>query len=163
MRLAGVFCFFCVLVGVTLAQDSNFPNGPQYLITGSPTFARSVATPTFSLSTPLPPIPDLPEVGPVIGNQPYIASPVLEQQPDLFPIYYGYPMPSVVELVATEPTRELPASFVDPGVARIINAQSLSELGYGVPLGDMASYWKTHKLHAPRVYTNADVARLPGI
>jgi hypothetical protein len=163
MRLASLFCLLVLLVGVTAAQDSNFPIGPQYLITGSPTFARPIATPTLSLETPLPPIPDLPEIGPVVGNQPYAVNPVLEQQPDLYPIYYGYSMPSVVEITDTEPPRELPASIVDPGVAGIVNAQSLSELGYGLPLGDTASYWKSHKPHAPRVYTNADIARLPGM
>jgi hypothetical protein len=163
MRLASLFCLLVLLVGVTAAQDSNFPIGPQYLITGSPTFARPIATPTFSLDTPLPAIPDLPQIGPVIGNQPYIANPVVEQQPDLFPIYYGYSMPSVVEIVDTEPPRELPASIVDAGVAGIVNAQSLSELGYGLPLGDTASYWKSHRPRAPRVYTNADIARLPGM
>ena len=62
----------------------------------------------------------------------------------------------------TEPPRELPISIVDPGVAGMTTARSLNESGYGVPLGDTASYWKTHKAHAPRVYTNADVERLPG-
>lgn len=162
MRLASLFCLLIVLVGVTAAQDSNFPIGPQYLITGSQLFAQPIATPTLSLETPLPPIPELPEVGPVIGNQPYISDPELKHQADLFPIYYGYPMPSMVELVGTELPRELPASIVDAGVAGIINAHSLSELGYGVPLGDTALYWKVHKPHAPRVYTNSDVARLPG-
>lgn len=162
MRLASLFCLVILLVGVTAAQDSNFAIGPQYLITGATTFARSIATPTLSLDAPLPAIPDLPQVGPLVGNQPYISNPVLERQPDLFPVYYGYPMASVVEIVDTEAPRELPASIVDPGVAGGMNAQSLSELGYGVPLGDTASYWKAHKPHAPRMYTNADVARLPG-
>ena len=162
MRLSSLFCLLLTLLGVCAAQDSNFPVGPQYLMTGSPVFARPISTPTLSLNTPLPPIPDLPEIGPVIGSQPYIANPALEQQPDLFPIYYGYPMNSVVELVDTELPRELPASMVDPGVAGMTTAQALTQSGYGVPLGDSASYWKTHKARAPRVYTNADVERLPG-
>ncbi len=162
MRLGSLFCLLLTVVGVSAAQDSNFPTGPQYLITGSSEFARSISTPTLSLNSPLPPIPDLPEIGPVIGEQPYITNPALAQQPDLFPIYYGYPMASVVELGDTEPPRELPISIVDPGVAGMTTPQSLNESGYGVPLGDTASYWKTHKAHAPRVYTNADVERLPG-
>ncbi|HEX4786040.1 MAG TPA: hypothetical protein VH350_16990 [Candidatus Sulfotelmatobacter sp.] len=162
MRLGSLFCLLIALVGVCAAQDSNFSVGPQYLITGSPIFARPVATPTLSLNTPLPPIPDLPQIGPVIGTQPYIADPVLEHQADLFPIYYGYAMPSVVEIVGAEPPRELPASIIDPGVAGITTAQSLNESGYGVPLGETASYWKAHKPRAPRVYTNADVERLHG-
>ena len=97
MRLGSLFCLLLTVVGVSAAQDSNFPTGPQYLITGSSEFARSISTPTLSLNSPLPPIPDLPEIGPVIGEQPYITNPALAQQPDLFPIYYGYPMASVVE------------------------------------------------------------------
>ncbi|MFZ0860350.1 MAG: hypothetical protein WB781_15065 [Candidatus Sulfotelmatobacter sp.] len=163
MRLGSLFCLLFLLVGITAAQDTNFPVGPQYLVTfGSPMFARPIATPTLWLDVPLPPIPSLPEVGPVIGNQPYIENPELQHEVDLFPIYYGYPMPSVVELTSAEPPRELPASIVDVGVAGITNAQTLREQGYGVPLGDTASFWKAHKPHAPRVYTNADVERLHG-
>jgi hypothetical protein len=158
-----LFCLLFALTGITAAQEMSFPVGPSYLLTsGDPMFAGPVATPTLSLNTSLPPIPSLPEIGPVIGNQPYIANPELQQQADLFPIYYGYPMPSVVELVSTEPPRELPASIVDPGVLGITSAQSLRQQGYGVPLGDTASFWKVHKHHAPRVYTNADVERLHG-
>ena len=125
-------------------------------------FARSLATPTLSLDTPLPPLPSLPQVGPVVSDQPFIPNPELQQGPDLFPIYYGYPMPSVIEIVSTEQPRELPASIVDPGVAGITNAQSLRNRGYGAPLGDIAAFWKTHRPHAPRVYTNADIERLHG-
>jgi hypothetical protein len=163
MRLACLFCLLFALTEITAAQEVSFPVGPSYLLTsGSPMFAQSVATPTLSLETPLSPIPDLPEVGPVIGNQPYIANPELQHQANLFPIYYGYPMLSTVELSSAEPPRELPASIVDPGVAGTANAQSLRERGYGVPLGDTASFWKVHEHRAPRVYTNADVERLRG-
>jgi hypothetical protein len=51
----------------------------------------------------------------------------------------------------------LPASITDTGVTGTTTALWLRERGYGVPLGDTASYWKTHKPHAPRVFTNADV------
>ena len=163
MRLASLFSLLFALMGISAAQEMNFPPGPRYLMTsGSPLFARSLATPTLSLDTPLPPLPSLPEVGPVVSDQPFIPNPQLQQGPDLFPIYYGYPRPSVIELVSTEQPRELPASIVDPGVAGITNAQSLRDWGYGAPLGDTASFWKTHRPHAPRVYTNADVERLHG-
>ena len=161
--MRSVFCLLFALVGVSVAQEMSFPVGPQYLlISGDPMFARPIATPTLSLDTPLPPIPSFPEVGPVIGNQPSIESPEVQQGPNLFPIYYGDRMTSVVELVSTEPPRELPASIVDPGVTGITSAQSLREQGYGAALGDTASFWKAHKPHAPRVYTNADVERLHG-
>jgi hypothetical protein len=161
MRLARLFCLLFALMGISAAQDTNFPVGPQYLMNfGSPIFAQTIATPTLSLETPLSPIPDLPEVGPVIGNQPYIANPELRHQADLFPIYYGYPMLSTVELSSAEPPRELPASIVDAGVAGMTEVQWLREQGYGVPLGNTASFWKVHKHQAPRVYTNADVERV---
>jgi hypothetical protein len=161
MRIAPLSCLLLALVSISAAQDTNFPVGPQYLLTGSPLFARSIATPTLSLETPLPPIPDLPEIGPVIGTQPYISNPELQHQADLFPVYYGYPMASVVELSSAESPRELPASLVDSGVV-MIDAASMREQQSGITLGEVALFWKTHKLGAQRVYTNADVERLHG-
>jgi hypothetical protein len=161
MRLA--CCLLFALIGIGAAQDTNFPAGPQYLITfGSPMFARPVATPSLWLDAPLADIQPLPEIVPVIDHQPYIPNPVLERQPDLLPIFYGYPMPSVVELISPELPAELPPSITEAGVTRMIDVQSLREWGYGVPLGETASFWKSHKPHAPRVYTNADVDRLHG-
>lgn len=162
MRLACLFCLSIPLAGISAAQDTNFPTGPQYLMTSafSPLFAGPIATPSISLAAPLPEIQSLPAIGPVVENQPFVASPELPRQADLFPIYYGYPLPSVVEISSAEPPRSLPASIVDTGVTGITDAQSLRERGYGVPLGDTAAFWKAHKLRAPRVYTNADVQRL---
>jgi hypothetical protein len=162
MRLAPLFWLLLALVSISVAQDTNFPVGPQYLLTGSPLLARSIATPTLSLETPLPAIPDLPEIGPVIGTQPYISNPELRHQADLFPVYYGYPMASVVELSSAEPPRELPASLVDSGVVVMIDAPSVREQEAGITLGEVALFWRTHKPRAPRVYTNADVERLHG-
>jgi hypothetical protein len=170
MRLACLFSFFLFLSlsAITAAQDTlsgqdtNFSAGPQYLITSdfSPLFARPIATPSISLGTPLPEISSLPVVGPVIENQPIAVSSELPRQPDLFPIYYGPPVTNVVEITSAELPPSLPASIVDTGVTGIADAQSLRERGYGVPLGDTAAFWKAHKPHAPRVYTNADVQRL---
>jgi hypothetical protein len=161
MRLA--CCLLFAVMGIGAAQDTNFPAGPQYLITfDSPMFARPLATPSLSLDAPLADIQPLPEIVPVIGNQPYIPNPVLEHQPDLLPIFYGYPMPSVVELVSPESSPELPQSITDAGVTRMVDVQSLREWGYGATLGETSSFWKSHKPHAPRVYTNADVDRLHG-
>jgi hypothetical protein len=144
------------------SQDTNFSAGPQYLVTSgfSPLFARSIATPSISLAAPLPAIPSLPDIGPVIENQPVATNPELPRQPDLFPIYYGPPVTNVVEITSAELPPSLPASIVDAGVTGIADAQSLRERGYGVPLGDTAAFWKVHKPHASRVYTNADVQRL---
>jgi hypothetical protein len=170
MRFACLLCLSMALAGVCAAQDSNqitrqdtnFSVGPQYLITSgfSPLFARPIATPSLSLGAPLPEIPNSPAIGPVIENQPIAANPELPRQPDLFPIYYGPPVTNVVEITSAELPPSLPASIVDTGVTGIADAQSLREQGYGVPLGDTAAFWKTHKSHASRVYTNADIQRL---
>ena len=59
MRLRSLFLLLLILTGMSVAQDANqetnFSAGPQYLITSnSPMFLRSIATPTLSLSTPVP-------------------------------------------------------------------------------------------------------------
>src|ERR1700758_1200176 len=173
------------LVGISAAQDTNFPQGPQYLVTGSTPFVYPISTPIVSLetllssnrdtnfsqgpqylatgdrtfSTPipppirspeggLPPIPSLPEVGPPVTDQPYVSNPELRHEADLFPIYYGYPMISVVELTGAEPSQPLPASITGVGYTVIADPHTLRELGYGVSVGEAASYWKAHK---PRV------------
>jgi len=166
MRLACLFCSLIALAGISAAQDTSFSAGPQYLMTSgfSPLFNRPIATPSISLAAPMPEIQSLPAIGPVVENQPFITNPELSHQADLFPIYYGSPegspMTSVVEITSAEPPRSLPASIVDSGVTGITDAQSLRERGYGIPLGETAAFWKAHKPHAPRVYTNADVQRL---
>jgi hypothetical protein len=161
MRLASLSCLLLIVAGICAAQETNFPVGPQYLMTsGSPLFARPIATPSLSLDARLPGIPNLPQVGPAVENVPFTASPEL-QGPNLFPVYYGYPMTSVVEISSAEPPRELPPSITDAGVTGMTDAQSLRMRGYGATLGDTASYWKARKPHAPRVYTNADVQSRP--
>jgi hypothetical protein len=170
MRPACLFCLLIAVAGSSTAQDINrdsnqdtsFSTGPQYLITSgyAPLFARPIATPSISLAAPLPEIQSLPAIGPVVENQSFVANSDRTRQPDLFPIYYGAPMTSVVEITSAEPPRSLPASIVDSGVTGITDAQSLRERGYGVPLGDTAAFWKVNKQRAPRVYTNADIQRL---
>jgi hypothetical protein len=164
MRLATPFCLLIALAGISAAQDTkdtNFSTGPQYLVTsGSTMFLRPIATPSMSLEAALPGLPSLPQIGPAVEDQAFVANPELQHVANLFPIYYGYPMPSVVELTSAELPRELPASITDAGVTGFTTAQSLRERGYGMPLGDTASFWKAHKRPAAHVYTNADVQRL---
>jgi hypothetical protein len=166
MRPACLFCLLIALAGISAAQDTNqdtsFSTGPQYLVTSgfSSLFNRPITTPSLSLGASLPEVQSLPAVGPVVENQPFVANFNLTRQADLFPIYYGAPVTSVVEITSAEPPRSLPASIVDSGVTGVTDAQSLRERGYGVPLGDTAAFWKAHKPRAPRVYTNADVQRL---
>jgi hypothetical protein len=63
---------------------------------------------------------------------------------------------SEIELSSAEPSRPLPSSIVDVGVAAVMDAQSR----YGTPLGEVAAYWKANKPQVSRVLTNADIARL---
>jgi hypothetical protein len=154
-----LFLFTLLIAGVSPAQDTDFGAGPQYLITnGNAKFLRPIATPSMSLDAPLPGIPTLPQIGPAVTQQPYVTNPVLNNQPNLFPIYYGYPPLTVVELSGNAP-REVPASINDTGYVAITNAHALAERGYGVSLAQDASFWKAHKRSPARVYTNADIRR----
>jgi hypothetical protein len=184
MRPASIFFFLLLaLVGISAAQDTTFPLGPQYLVTSnSPMFLRSIATPSLSLSAPPSSLNN-----PATEALPQPPSPTAGlPQPDLTRILWGEPKevelkeaepkvgepevsePSVgenvgenvIEITSAEPPRPLPASILDPGVTGMTTAQSLREFGYGVPLAETAQFWKTHKPRAPRVFTNADVRHL---
>ena len=63
----------------------------------------------------------------------------------------------IIELTGAPIRSNLPASVLDVGVTGLGDVQSLAARGYGVPLGDVAAYWKSHKRLAPRVYRNSDV------
>jgi hypothetical protein len=176
--MRGSFLCLCVctllVVSATVSafgQDTNFANGPQYLMTGSSLFARSISTPTMSLQgSPL-------EVGADNATGVLIAgaenqtllSPQAVNLPkiDLFPIYYGAVPVSDIEISfagsSGEPSAaELPASILDTGVGQTTTAEALRERGYGVPLGAVASRNKARPRHATHVYTNADIGRLRG-
>jgi hypothetical protein len=162
MRFSALFLFTLFLIPLMVAslcsaQDTNFAAGPQYLITTTNTkFLRPIATPSMSLDAPLPGLPTLPQIGPTVTEQPYVSDAVLDHQPDLFPIYYGYPEVPVVELSGKAP-REVPASINDTGYVAMPSVQSLVERGFGVSVAEDASFWKTHKRAAARVYTNPDI------
>lgn len=161
MRLASLCFLVLTLLPFAAAQDTNFAQGPQYLSTTmSTSIIRSIATPTMFLDAPLAPMTDLPQIGPPVENQAYVEEPLLAHQADLFPIYYGYPPVSVVELASTEESVPVPDSLNELGYATNTTAQALRQRGYGAPLGDTATYWKQHKAQAPRVFTNADIQRL---
>ena len=162
MRFSSMFPFMLLLVtllivGFCSAQDTSFAAGPQYLVTTANTkFLRPIATPGMSLDAGLPGIPTLPQIGPAVAEQPYVSNPVLDNQPDLFPIYYGYPARPVVELSGNA-SREVPASINDTAYVAVTSVPSLVERGYGVSVAEDASFWKIHKRAATRVYTNADI------
>lgn len=158
MRLVGPIVLLLSLVGFVSAQDTNFSVGPQYLIPGNAAFLRPIATPTYNLDAPLPPIPELPQVGEPVENQPYIPDPLYQNGPDLYSIYYGYPLPSLVVLVSDEGTPLIPPSLTEEGSGAFIDSQSLVQSA--APLGEAASYWKAHRQTTSRVYTNADIQPL---
>lgn len=161
MRLRGLFFLPLVLIGFSFAQSTNFPVGPQYLITTSSTmFLHPIATPSLSLNAPMAPLSSLAEVGPAVANQAHVTNPQLPAEPNLFPIYYGYPVVPVMELSSSGPTRELPASVNQTGFLNAPNAQSLRALGYGSTIAQAAAWSKAHRRSGSRVYTNEDIQRL---
>jgi len=166
------FCLCSTLLvlsalGVAAAQDTNFANGPQYLMNyGSAYYARPISTPSLSLSGPAL------EVGArnateglVAGAQTQTAPPRLAvalPQVDLFPIYYGGRPTSVIEISFSEslPPGALPAGILDTGTWQMTTAQALRERGIGVTVAEAAAYEKARAGHATHVYTNADIDRL---
>jgi len=107
--------------------------------------ARRLVTPSLSLSETT--------LGP---ETPSAGSGFLPGLPPQFP-----PQTSqVIEISSAALPANLPPSIFDPGVTAVADAQTLRERGYGVPLGDVASFWKTHKRGAGRVFTNRDVQQL---
>jgi hypothetical protein len=175
MRFARLLFFLFVVIllaGISLAQeqkDTNFDAGPQYLVTsGSSIFLRPIATPSLTLGSTLEAQP----ANPVTETSTEIPATALAQAPDLTRVYYGGPVepaPEVSEIEISSarvptalPESIMQASIMDVGVGAIVDSQSLRERGYGMNLGEVAAFWKEHKLHAPRVYTNADITRLAG-
>jgi len=166
-------CTLLVLsaVGMAFGQDTNFANGPQYLMNqGSSLFARPISTPSQSLSGPPLEIGASNATGVLIAgaeNQTVLPpQAVTLPRADMFPIYYSVAPASVIEISFSEESAgpsfggRLPASILDSGVGQITTAQALRERGYGVTLGEAASYGKAHVRPASRIYTNADVERL---
>lgn len=170
-----LLCAVLVLLaaGLVLAQDSNFPNGPQYLLTGSPLFARPISTPSTALEGPPLEVGASNATGVLIAGAETqtVLPPRAVDLPNinLFPIYYGYGRApaSVIEISFAEPSSELsvaelPPSISDTGVGRVMTTQALREQGHGVTLGEAASYEKLHARKATHAYTNADIDRLHG-
>jgi len=191
MRFSRLLCLPLLFSGICLAQnvvhnqDTNFSVGPQYLVTfGSPLFLRPIATPSLSLA----PVSVNTSTGAYTATEPSaqaLTAPVAPQFPDLFTIYYKGPdaslaalkeasenktnanetneiVTSEIEISSTPLPSTLPASITDVGVTELLDPQSLRTRGYGMDLAETAVFWKTHKAHAPRVFTNADVERLHG-
>jgi hypothetical protein len=166
-------------------KETNFSTGPQYLANfGSPLFLRPISTPSLSLE-PAPAAPPESQSQPATatGVQPV---PGPAQVPNMLRVYYGGPTESApeaaieaveanegevqqseapeseIEISSANTPATLPASIVNVGVTEILDARSLRERGYGMGVGESAAFWKAHKLHGVRVFTNADVSRLHG-
>jgi hypothetical protein len=188
MRVPSLLCFVFAIAAICAAQDSNFPAGPQYLMNfGSPLFLRPIATPTLSLSQ-APPASAVAEAGKGVELSLTQATP--PNPIDLFPIFYGNAAvqesrapsepvtPSepaaatqspaisgtsgLIEISGAALPSNLPPSIVNVGVQEVVDAPILRERGYGVTLAEASAYWKTHKPHAARVFTNRDVERFHG-
>ena len=152
-------------LGTAFGQDTNFAAGPQYLMQGSPLFARSISTPSLSLTGP--PL----EAGAsnateslVAGADNQTAAPPRPPDVNLFPIYYGETPSSVIEISSASEAsfNRLPPSILDTGVWQITTTQALLQRGYGVTLAEAAASGKAQPRRATHVYTNADVDRLRG-
>jgi len=172
MRICGSLCLLLALAGLSAAQDTNFPIGPQYLITsGSPIFLHPIATPSLSFDSGLtPPQPSVATEEQASGadEQLYEAVDAIlaeQRRTVLLSIYYGIPQVNVVELTSMrtaegEAGPSIPASIFNPGVAAFTTPQALRERGYGATIAEAAARSKTHKTSARHVYTNDDIERL---
>jgi len=160
MRFAGCLVLLVAVAGMCAAQssDTNFASGPQYLITTTSTlFLRPIATPSLSFPSGL-----SPSTNAETGTPSSFPSPAIQNTPDLSRILWtGEPSAdthSIVEITSTEPTKPLPASLFDTGVTGLVTPQTLREQGIGVTPGEAAATSKS-KVHATRVFTNADIQR----
>src|SRR5258708_17688790 len=106
------FCFVLVLTTISAAQETNFAVGPQYLMTsGSPLFARSIATPSLSLGEATVSTGGASSAASP-GDGVIATTPGLQGQAAFCPIYYGVPRVSVIEISEPETSsRTLPASI----------------------------------------------------
>lgn len=185
------------LAGLSFAQDTNFPAGPQYLVTsGSPMFLQSIATPSLSLSAPMPdPYIDQTQLAAAVISDPYprvpdafwsgvfwgqdkpvtarVITPTVTPEETAIYTYAtaNQPLPaeyvptavpaesSVIEITSARMPANLPASIFDPGVTGTADAVSLLNRGYGMSLGDLARYWKSHKRSSGHAFTNEDLHR----
>ncbi len=170
MRLHLALALLVLLSGAATAQDTNFPVGPQYLITGSPLVLHSIATPSLDLNAP--PASTTAEGS---GEAEAVLAPAASQpaaaqnEANLQQVFWGTPAATEpaessgeVEVTAPQPDFTLPPSFFDGGVTAMVTDRSLAGEGYGVTLAQAAAFAKAHRKPGSHVYTNDDIARLHG-
>lgn len=169
MRPAIVSALLMILIGICSAQDTNFAQGPQYLITsGSPLFLRPIATPTLSFTAP-PSNAGEATTEVAAEEQAAYTPPRIPNTTDVSRIYWGGPVAgenageqvNEIEL-SSEQRLNLPASIVSSGVTEMIDVRALRDRGYAMSVAEAAAFWKTHRTQIAHVYTNVDVARLHG-
>ena len=167
MRSITLLSLVWLLAAFAAAQDTNFSDGPQYLVPPgtNPLLVQPIATPSMAVDGTS---PDL-QVGASNATEGNIAGADLatlsmEPEPDvvdLFSVYYGYAPIFFVAGAEEEvaPSGPLPRAGFRRG-SRWMTIGDLRLLGYGMTLGEAAKYWKEHPLHAKRTYSNDDIERL---
>jgi hypothetical protein len=170
-----------LVAGSVFAQDSDFAGGPQYLTSSVPDarsgaasnfFVRPISTPSMSLSGPPMEVGASNATGDLTAGADtrtvIIPQAVALPSTDLFPIFYGVPSASVLEINLSGATPEsnasveIPNSILDTGVTQIADAKDLQDRGYGIALPEAAAYGRSHVRHATRIFTNTDIERLRG-
>jgi len=159
---------FLSTITLAFAQNTNFPAGPQYLLTGSPLFALPIATPTLAITGPPPETGADTATADLIagaGNRTEIPQP--PAPPNLYPIYYGEHWVREVEGNSAAPTSELPptefaGNFLNTEVEEASIAQTLRARGNIVAYRESGTSTRARVLRSARVYTNADINRLRG-
>lgn len=171
-------CAFVAIfaAGIALSQDTNFSNGPQYLLSSIPDarsassnfFVRSISTPSMSLAGPALEIGASNATGDLNAGAEAqtIVVPASVALPEADLSDYGVAAVNVTEISfpaassTSTASPEIPQSIFDIGVGQIIDTDYLRESSYGVTLPEAAAYGKKHVRRATRVYTNADIDRL---
>jgi hypothetical protein len=168
MRISAyVSCLF-LLAGLSVAQDTNFRPGPQYLDTFPPgTYLAPIATPSLTF----PAMKSSAEVAAeeqTMGVQTSAPLPEIDYVPGLSGVYWGVPAESTYydqappeEVSASGPHNLLPQGFMDLGVWKVTSQRALQLQGYGLSLVQASRYWKAHEPAITPLYTNADIAKLP--
>jgi hypothetical protein len=150
-----------VIFGVSLLafaqnRSTDFPVGPQYLVTTPSTqFLEPIATPSATPGQMLGMVP------PQTGQ----AEPItINGQPANLPaIFWGWNSPGQTAVWATfspAVSSGLPADFLDLGVGAIVTEEWLQEFQRNSSVAESSRYWRTHTNRAARRYTNADIERL---
>lgn len=137
-------------------RQTDFPVGPQYLVTTPSTlFLQPIATPSAS------PAQVLGMVSPQTGQAEPIT--INGQTANLPAIFWGWNSPGQTTVwAAFSPAvySGLPADFIDLGVGAIVTEEWLREFQRNASVAEASRYWKTHTNRAARRYTNTDIERL---